>query len=91
MREENPFLLDGGKGAEQGGCFHRSSGHSQCSKGGVVFLCSAPAPAQPLLWGSASSGLAEELWIVAVMLYFKNAAGSLDFVSCNLRFPARHS
>lgn len=67
------------------------TGSCQCSKGDVVFLCCAPVPAQRLLWGSASSGLQEELWIVAVMLYFKNAAGRLDFLSCNLRFPARHS
>lgn len=70
------------------------TGGCQCSKGGVVFLCSAPAPAQPLLWSSASSGLPEELWIVAVMLYFKNAAVVWIFwivTRSVLRFPTRHS
>lgn len=93
MQEENPLLLSGGKGSEQGGCFRRNSEPQQLSvfKGGVVFLscvpvlCSCPgSTAQQLLWSSAFPGIQGELWIVAVMLYVKNAAGSLDFLSCNL-------
>lgn len=50
IREENPFLLDGGKGAEQGGCFHRSSGHCSVLQGSccVPVLCSCPNSATAL-------------------------------------------
>lgn len=49
-----------------------------------MFLSRVPVLAPQLLWSSASSGLEVELWIVAVVLYFKNVAGSQDFLFCNL-------
>lgn len=101
MQEEKPLLLSGGKGSEQGGCFRTNFEHQQLSvfegRCWVPVPCSCPSStAQRLLWSSASSGLQEELWIVAVMLYFKSAAGSLAFTFWSvtqsvLRFPTRDS
>lgn len=53
----------------------------QPSKSQIVFLSPLPTrlAAQRLLPTSASAGLAEEPCAVAAMLYFKNAAGRLDF------------
>lgn len=70
MQEENPLVLSGGKGSEQGSCFRLNFGHKQLSvfegRCCVPVLCSCPgSTAQWLLWSSASSGLQEELWIVA--------------------------